>query len=141
MEILEVVISVAVIQVTATLWLKSRLTYSIKHEYDRKLEEYKNEAARREKAALVAELMAEWTHPRESSKRLNQILWELSLYLPSSIIRQLNTCIAKQPGQATVEDIIVIVRDHLLDKADPLSKADIHHFKDPGNTQMEYTQP
>ena len=39
-------------------WLLERLKASIKHEYDLKLENYKSEISRREKAALIAELVA-----------------------------------------------------------------------------------
>ncbi|MCU8291257.1 DUF3265 domain-containing protein [Vibrio vulnificus] len=117
-------------------WLIERLKASIKHEYDVKLENYKSEISRREKAALIAELVAEWTHDRESTKRLNQLLWELSLYLPSNLINDLNATISNDPEHKDIRQVLVEVRGYLLDGNDPLSYEQIRHFKDPANNQM-----
>lgn len=136
MELFSAVSAIIIVQVMATIWLKARITSSIKHEYDRKLEDYKQDVSRREKAALVAELVAEWTHPMETTKRLNQLLWELSLYLPSKLVVELNGCVSKSPGSKTSNEVLVMVRDYLLDGEDPISPRDIRSFKDPNNPNM-----
>ena len=61
-DIAIIVISLAVVQTLLAWWIQARLNASIKHEYDRKLEELKQEHLRKEKAAVVAALLAEWTH-------------------------------------------------------------------------------
>ena len=54
---------VAALQLIGSLWLKARLESSIKHEYDKKLEEFKFETRRREQSALVAAVLSEWISP------------------------------------------------------------------------------
>lgn len=117
-------------------WLLERLKASIRHEYNIKLENYKSDISRREKAALIAELVAEWTHPRESTKRLNQLLWELSLYLPSAFVKDLNATISKEADCKPINDVLVNIRDYLLDGKDPIEPHQIRHFKDPNNPDM-----
>lgn len=117
-------------------WIKERLKASIKHEYDLKLENYKSDISRREKAALIAELVAEWTHPGESTKRLNQLLWELSLYLPSNLVNDLNSTISKESGCKPINNVLVEIRGYLLNGQDPLKPNQIRHFNDPDNSHM-----
>lgn len=117
-------------------WLIERLKASIKHEYDLRLENHKSDISRREKAALIAELVAEWTHPRESTKRLNQLLWELSLYLPSEFVKDLNATISKEQGCKPINDVLVNIRSYLLNGEDPIGPSDIRHFRDPNNPNM-----
>jgi hypothetical protein len=63
------------------LWLKARLEASIRHEYDRKLEDYRRQQNRRERAAAIAELFSEWA-ARGEEKTLNRLAWEAALWLP-----------------------------------------------------------
>jgi hypothetical protein len=42
------------------MWLKSRLEKSIEHEYNRRLADYQRELRKRDRAAMIAELFAEW---------------------------------------------------------------------------------
>jgi hypothetical protein len=117
-------------------WFIERLKASIKHEYDLKLEMYKSEISRREKAALIAELVAEWTHDRDSTKRLNQLLWELSLYLPSGIVSDLNSTLSNRHDCKTINQVLVDVRNYLLNGEDSISPDQIFHFYDQNNNQM-----
>jgi len=136
-EIAAIVLGFGVIQALLAWWIQARLSASIKHEYDRKLEDIKRDHERRQKAAVVAELMAEWTHVKgNDTKRLNQLLWELSLYLPSELVRDVKSMLAKTPGSKTAPQVLVKVRDHLLGDSDPITEEDIAHVHHPMNTSM-----
>ncbi|MFZ5519938.1 MAG: hypothetical protein ACOZD0_01905 [Pseudomonadota bacterium] len=127
----------AALQVLLACWIQIRLRASIKHEYDKKLEEFKREHERREKAAVIAEFMAEWTHIKDSdTKKLNQLLWELTLYLPSHLVKDINAMSTKAPGAKTPSQVLVAVRSYLLNDADRITEDDVTHFKHPGNASM-----
>jgi hypothetical protein len=68
---------IAALQWLATTWLRARLEASIRHgynvalanlqnEYDRQMELFQFDQRRRERAAMIAELFAEWV-PAEST--------------------------------------------------------------------------
>lgn len=119
-------------------WLKS----AIKHDYDKKLELFKRDRLRKDKAAVVAEFFAEWTHVRDSdTKRLNQLLWELSLYLPSDLVRHLNSLSRGSPDAKSPQELLVAVRDYLFAGQDPVEPQVIGHFKHPDNMSMISQEP
>jgi hypothetical protein len=89
-DLLSVAGFVSIIQVLASKWLESRLTQSIKHEYDRKLEEYRFEMRRRDQAARVAKLLALSYQPGLPAHEFNELAWELSVWLPADIVRELS---------------------------------------------------
>jgi hypothetical protein len=132
-----IIIALAVVQALCAWWIQARLSASIKHEYDQKLEVLKHEQSRRERAAVIAEFLAEWTHVQEDTKRLNQLLWELCLYLPSPLVRDLKATASKAYGHKTAPQLIVAIRDHLLQGSDPIHEADVVHFKHPKNAAMQ----
>jgi hypothetical protein len=93
-------ILIAVIQRLATMWLKTRLEASIRHEYDvalanlqhqyeHQMELFRFEQRRRERAAMIAELFSEWAAEQPDFKRLNRLSFEASLWLPAEIVPQL----------------------------------------------------
>ena len=47
-------LALAAIQALAAWWIQARLSASMKHEYDKRLEELKRDQDRRQKAASVA---------------------------------------------------------------------------------------
>lgn len=129
--------SFSAIQALLAWWIKNRLSESIKHEYDKKLEEYKQDQLRKEKAAVVAEFLAEWTHLKGTdTKRLNQLLWELSLYLPSHLVRDVKSMVSNSESGKTAPEVLVAARNHLLGGADSLTPDDVAHFKHPDNVSM-----
>jgi hypothetical protein len=137
-ELSSIIAPLAVIQALLAWWIQARITNSIKHEYDKKLEEFKREQVRREKAAVVAEFLAEWTHLKGSdTKRLNQLLWELTIYLPSNLVRDVKSMTSATPGCKTSSEVLIAVRDHLLGANDPLRIDDITYFKHPENPSMK----
>lgn len=136
-EISSTILGFIAIQALFAWWIQSRLSASIKHEYDRKLESFKREHERREKAAVVAELLAEWTHLQGAdTKRLNQLLWELTLYLPAQLVRDIKSMCTDSPGGKDAPQVLVAVRNHLLNGTDPITVDDVTHFKHPGNASM-----
>jgi hypothetical protein len=101
------------VQFLIALWLKIRLTNSIKHEYDNQLEKIKStlsfNAKKREESALVAELLAEWVSKPEKHKTVNKLLWEASLWLPDKETKELNNLLAHE-GDITTKQMLVKIR-------------------------------
>ena len=138
-ETIQIIVILAIIQGLLSWWIQARITNSIKHEYDKKLEEFKTYQSRKERAAVVAEFLAEWTHLQGSdTKRLNQLLWELTMYLPSNLVRDLKLLISNKGGVKNSNQIIKSVRDYLNDKTDPIDESDVTFFKHPDNTSMNF---
>jgi len=128
--------SVVVLGYLGRIWIENRLKSAIEHEYSVKLEKFKSEQLRKEKAAVVAEFLAEWTHLENgNTKRLNQLLWELSLYLPSNLVSDIKSMVTSRDGK-TAPEILVKIRNHLLNDTDPIQISDITHFKHPNNNSM-----
>ena len=130
-DLLAVVVSVGSVQGLLTIWLKARLESSIKHEYDRKLEELRYELRQREQAAMVAELLAEWTSKPTDVKRLNQLTWEASLWLPARVVKDLCGTLSHGPDAKSTKAILVEVRRVLKGKPDDVTAADFIHFSTP----------
>ncbi|HAS6934015.1 hypothetical protein [Vibrio parahaemolyticus] len=93
--------------------MQSRIRYSIKNEYDQKIEQIKVDlnfsVKKREEAALVAELLAEWISCPEDRKTLNKLLWEASLWLPDEEALEINNLLAHE-GDITTKQMIIRVR-------------------------------
>src|SRR5439155_21204443 len=79
----------ATVAFLAKTWIETRLKESIKHDYDKKLEEVKFDIRKREQAALVAELFSKWIHVDEAAmpnaRELNRLSFEISLWLPDEL--------------------------------------------------------
>lgn len=136
-ELFSIITPLSVIQVLLAWWMQARRTNSIKHEYDKKLEEFRREQVHREKAAVVAEFLAEWTHVRDAdTKKLNQLLWELTIYLPSGLVRDVKSMTTNALGCKTANEVLVAARNHLLGNEDPIIPDDVLHFKHPENSSM-----
>ena len=103
-----------VVGLLARNWIAVRLSQSVRHEYDSKLEQLRRDMAIRDRAALVAELIAEWGSNPEDRKHLNRLSYEAFLWLPSDIARDLSMCFSKQEGAPTAKEIVGKVRKHLL---------------------------
>ena len=132
------VLGFLIVQALIGWWTQARITHSIKHEYDLKLEDFKRDQLRKEKAAVVSELLAEWTHLQGTdTKRLNQLLWELTLYLPSELVCDVNSLVRGSPNGKTAPELLVAVRNHLLNGSDPIQESEVAHFAHPMNTSMQ----
>jgi hypothetical protein len=82
-------------------WVKTRLRESIRHEYEKELEEFKFEMRKREQSALVADLFSTWVHVKEDNeeiteseeeryRKLNRLSFEMSLWLPDQLAIEIN---------------------------------------------------
>ena len=88
-------ILVGIVQFLLSIWIKSRLENSIKHEYDKLIEEYKVELNIKDRASKVAEYLAITIGGRMDLDikmdiiRANQLAWELALWLPDDLYLEL----------------------------------------------------
>jgi hypothetical protein len=121
-------------------WLEARLQASIQHEYDKKMEairheyerqmeDYRNSIRIREQAARVVDLLVHAHHAKAPDpEKFNRLAWELSLWLPADLIRELTRLLCSDPGAKHPKEILVAVRRILLqDPNDPLEPAEIVH--------------
>lgn len=125
------VLLIAVLQFLTALWIKTRLEGSIKHLYDKKLEEFRYEIRVREQAARVAEYMELARHLREDSpqadyERANRLAWELAMWLPSEVYKRMAEALVRPNEENNPLVVVVAVRKLLLgDKAGDLTMENI----------------
>lgn len=100
---------------------------SIKHAYDKKLEEFKQEQLIRYKAEVVAELIAEWISKPADNKRLHQLTFEAFLWLPDDICHELSKRLCNKDDALPFKEILIDTRKHLL-KETNLKAEEIVHF-------------
>ena len=121
---------IAIIQFIAATWLKSRLDASIKAENDRLMEDYKYEMRSREQASKVAEYFSyHFRLKPESSeadyRRVNQLGWELALWLPEDIYRHVTKAAATNSPEHNIFSALISVRSLLLKEPGNLTQDDI----------------
>lgn len=118
-------------QFLGSAWIMARLTASIKHEYDTKLEEFRYNIRVREQAARVAEYMAfarrlEKDSPSTDYQKADQLAWELAMWLPSDVYMQMAESMVNPDGEMNPLAVVVAVRELLLgDNAGNLKKENI----------------
>jgi len=92
------------IQYLIAIWIKSRLEHIIKHEYDKKLEEFRFDIYQREQAVGIAKLFAKWAkysgkedelldeyQKADHFEELNRLNWELAIWVPNEeIVKKIN---------------------------------------------------
>jgi|SRR5882672_5781538 len=105
--------------------------------FSRKLEKLRFETRLRERAASTAELLAEWaskpTNPTpEYLKRLTQLNFELSTWLPAPIVHDLQNTL-RNAGEKNAKQIVLDVRRFLRDDSDDLNAEELVHFEPPKN--------
>lgn len=111
-------------------WVEKRIEYSVKHEYDKLLLKHEEEREVRLRAALVAELMAEWLkEDKVDFDLLNKLSFEAFLWLPTDLAVDLSDTLAHKPGADDVRVIIQKVRRHLLGNEDTLDANHVIIFR------------
>lgn len=134
-----VVLFAAVIRFLASTWIKARIETSVKaeydrqltaykHEFDKKLEDYRNEIKVREQAAGVAALLAKvkWCTGPTQGEELDRLGWELSLWLPPQVVRELKNCLDGNQNNQEIRHVLIETRKALLrEKAGELLPEDI----------------
>lgn len=128
--------TVALLSVLAFLgknWFLERLKLSLQKEHSRFLEELQWERKTKEQAAKVAEYLAlarrlEENSPGSEYRQANQLSWELAMWLPEEVYKEMTRALVKPDNQTNELSVVVSVRKLLLrDKAGNLSQADIAH--------------
>ena len=101
------------------VWFKTRLEESIKHDYDKKLEEFKFETRKREQAALVADLFSKWIDVEDPirDQELNKLSFEISLWLPDELAIEINKRLKNLQDAKPTEDLLIECRK-LIQNAD-----------------------
>jgi len=98
-------------------WIEARVTNSIKHEYDQKLEEYRRELDQRQKVELVSDLLAEWIKipngeplPHEVRTVLNRLSFKAILWLPADLAIELSKTMQLKSGSKSIFEIVLLAR-------------------------------
>lgn len=101
-------------------WVGARIDSSIKAEYDRLKLQEEIDQRRREKAQLVAELLAEWMSTPldgamspEQRKQINRLSFEATLWLPEEIAIDLSKVLQHDPSAGNQFDLLLRVRSIL----------------------------
>ena len=101
-------------------WAGARIESSIKHEYDRLKIEFEGEHRRRERAQLVAELLAAWMATpldggmtSEQRCRINRLSFEATLWLPEEIAAELSKVLQHDPTATNQFELLLRVRSLL----------------------------
>ena len=84
---------------------------------------------KRIKATLVAELLAEWYSDPNDRKKLNQLTWEASIWMPKKQIRKLNACLIHHKDAPTVMGIVADARKLILGGNETIDASEIVYFK------------
>ena len=115
---------VAMLYLIAKEKIKAQIQFSVKFQFDKLLADYKNAQIQRQKAALVAELIAEWISLPEDKKKLNQLTLEAFIWLPKDTSTKLSQILTLTHEAPSVRDIVEEVREIILgtdEKIDPNS--------------------
>jgi hypothetical protein len=95
----------------------------VRHVYDalKDLEELKREHENRQKAQIVAELLALWIHgpgmTEDKRKKMNELSFQCALWLPNDIYNDLSKRLTYAPDAKDIREILADVRVHLRNKA------------------------
>lgn len=110
-----------------------RLKLSLQKEHSKFLDELQWNRKVQEQAAKVAEYLALTRRLKESSpgydyERANQLSWELAMWLPAEIYKQMTFSIARSDKDVNELTVTISVRNLLLgDRAGNLVPDDIAH--------------
>lgn len=112
--------------------IKLRLENSIIHENQKQLEEYKYNIEVRKQASKVSEYLAlvrdlKETSSAEDYRRANQLSWELAMWLPDKIYKQMTSAIKSPNSLQNPLTVIIEVRKLLLKEPGKLTQNDVAH--------------
>lgn len=84
---------------------------------------------KREQAAIIASLFAEWIDRPKEKKELNRLTWEATLWLPDELAKEVNKRLANDSEAKNIKDILVNVKRLIHGRKSSLNPADIVHFE------------
>lgn len=108
-----------------------KIQYSIKLDKDKKLEDYKSDEIKRQKAVLISSFFAEWMKADGDIEKLNQLLFEAYLWLPKEIALKLSQRVLHREEAPSMEEIICDTRVWILNEDQRIDPGSIVHFKYP----------
>ncbi len=130
-----IVLAFSVVQFLLSIWVKSQIENAIEMKYARLLEDYRYTLRAKERAEIVAEYLALYTHESTSYQRLNQLSMELALWLPADLYKRLAKAMQKfSAGDHEGENIITVlmdIRSFLLGDTGGLTDEDIIVHREP----------
>ena len=109
--------SVAIVQTLATFILKSIIQSTIKFEFKK-----------REQAAMVASLFAEWMDRPKEQKELNRLSWEATLWLPDDLAMEVNKRLRNAPDAKDLKEILVEIKGLIHGQKSKMNPMDIVHY-------------
>jgi dihydroneopterin aldolase len=122
------IIIISVIVFISRNWILNKIQYSVKFQYDKRIEELKDEYSKRSRAALIADLLSEWLSYPEKQKTLNKLTFEAFLWLPEEIAKKISLRLSNNQNSPEIQEIIVDVRRFLLQTKDSVEPKDIIIF-------------
>jgi len=134
------VILFAALQYLTSIWISERLKTSLQKEHSTFLENLKWDLKVREQAVRVAEYLAlarnlKGESPDTDYRKANQLSWELAMWLPEDIYKEMVVSIATPNEETNELSTVVSVRKLLLqENAGNLTTENIaHHAPGIGN--------
>lgn len=127
------VLLLGVLQYLVSILIHERLKTSLQKEHSAFLENLKWELKAREQAVRVAEYLALARNLKEDSpdpdfRKANQLSWELAMWLPEDIYREMVRAIATPKDNLNELTTVISVRKLLLiERAGNLAAGDIAH--------------
>jgi len=109
--------SMAVVQTLATFILKSIIQSTIKFEFKK-----------REQAAMVASLFAEWMDRPKEQKELNRLTWEATLWLPDDLAMEVNKRLRNAPDAKDLKEILIEIKGLIHGQKSKMNPMDIVHY-------------
>jgi hypothetical protein len=119
--------SIMIIIITGILAVLQALSILIIQEILKKKIEF--EFKKREQAAIVAELFAEWISDPKDKKKLNQLAWEATLWLPDPIAKEVNKRLANKEDAADIRKILIDIKKHIHGKKSDLDWTKLVFFE------------
>jgi len=108
-----------------SLWIKARLEQSIKHEYDKKLEEYRFFVTKKERSANVATALAKWIKYRGKERELlskqelidyyenlTRMSFEMSLWIDDEkVLKKIMDLFIRKENAINVREALIEIRN------------------------------
>jgi len=117
LQLQDILGALVVLQALGFFVLKSVLQSTIKFEFKK-----------REQAAMVASLFAEWLDTSKYSNDLNRLAWEATLWLPDNIALEVNRRLANRPDAKNIKEILVDVKGLIHGRKSTLNPMEIVHY-------------
>ncbi len=133
----------AVLQFLVGLLIKARVEGAIKHDYDRRLKDYEFTLKKKEQAAKIAQLLADFSYNRKPDKKdYVADIWALSLWLPAPLVCHLTEfLVGKNPDYRDPKYLLIKIRKELHGDDDKLEPKQIAHVDSIFDIMNERTFP